>query len=80
MGKDRGRFYQIGLLQFAWLILHLQFVDHAVVRSNDFGDLILAVGVADNNAREGIFESFVSDPRTLEKGKNHAIPCRGAAV
>jgi hypothetical protein len=73
MGKHRRRYGQVCLLQLAGLVLHLQLVHNARMRSDDFRDLVLGVSVANGNAWEGIFECFVSNPRTLEKGGKHAI-------
>jgi hypothetical protein len=89
--EHRRGCYQVGFLEFAGLVLHLQLIQYARMRPDDFRDLTCGVGVANGDAWKGIFEGFVSNPRTLEKGGKHAIslprcgclkwggPCEGLA-
>lgn len=91
MSEHRRRGYQVGFLKLAGLVPHLQLVQHARMRADDFRDLTRGVGVANGNACKGVFERFVSNPRTLEQGGKHAIsmprcgclkwrgPCEGLA-
>jgi hypothetical protein len=91
MREHRQGGNQVGFLELSGLVLHLQLVQHTCMRADDFRDLTSGVGVANGDTWKGIFEGFVSNPRTLEKGGKHAIslprcgcvkwggPCEGLA-
>lgn len=73
MREHRRYSYQVSLLELSWLVLNLQLAHHTRVRADDLGDLSCGVGVANGDTLKGIFEGFVSNPRTLKKGRKHAI-------
>jgi hypothetical protein len=70
--ERRERFDEIQLLEVAGRVLHVQLVAYAVVGTNELGDLLWTVGVADRDTSEGFLERFMTNVRTLYGGR-HAI-------